>query len=54
MKMRSVCCNRDIAKTRTEVPVDWVPELETRAHRIRVGELIAVRLDWLVQLKGGW
>jgi hypothetical protein len=31
VKRRSVCCNRDIVKIRTEVLEDWVPEFETRA-----------------------
>jgi hypothetical protein len=38
MKRRSVCCNRDIAKTRTEVRVDWEPECESRALRVTVRE----------------
>jgi hypothetical protein len=39
VKGRNVCCNRDIAKTRTEMLVDWGPEFQTRAHGLRDREL---------------
>jgi hypothetical protein len=56
VKRRSVCCNRDIAKTRTEVRVDWGSEFERTAPRVTVRELnyrvTAVHLNWLVQLNG--
>jgi hypothetical protein len=39
VKRRSVCCNRDIAETRTEVLVDWGSEFERRATRLTVSEL---------------
>jgi hypothetical protein len=34
VKGRSVCCNKDIVKTRTEVLVDWGPEFERRATEL--------------------
>jgi hypothetical protein len=35
VKRRSVWCISDIVKTRTEVGVDWSPEFEKRAPRIK-------------------
>jgi hypothetical protein len=39
--MRSVCCNRDIVKTGTEVRVDWVSGFERRATELETESLMA-------------